>query len=163
MLNDMNSQRQASYNYELNSQDMQRYLVQLENDKLALRQQVSDWQREADIAKKQTELEKQRCAELERVVANERRNLHSRDLDTSAVLRENDDLKADVERMQLRIQSLQSHIDSLQKYNGGGSQSDDREENSKMLELEAQLQEAQMQVTQVEDLRNENIQLVEYV
>jgi hypothetical protein len=40
---------------------MQRYVAQLEADKLALRQQVADWQREADFAKKQIEMEKQRA------------------------------------------------------------------------------------------------------
>ena len=110
-----------SYNLEMNSQDMQRYVAQLEADKLALRQQAADWQREADIAKKQTEMERQRVQELERIVSQERRQLHERELDTSAILRENDDLKGDVERMRLRIQSLQSHIDSLQRFNGGGA------------------------------------------
>jgi hypothetical protein len=75
----------------------------LEADKLSLRQQAADWQREADIAKKQTEMERQRATELERIVAQERRQIHERDLDTSAILRENDDLKGDVERMKLRI------------------------------------------------------------
>ena len=98
---------------------MQRYVAQLEADKLALRQQVADWQREADIAKKQIEMEKQRAQELERIVSQERRQLHERDLDTSAILRENDDLKGDIQRMELRIQSLQTHIDSLQKFNNG--------------------------------------------
>ena len=48
---------------------MQRYLAQLEQDKVALRAQVSDWQREAEIAKKHIEMERSRCVELERVVA----------------------------------------------------------------------------------------------
>jgi hypothetical protein len=48
---------------------MQRYLAQLEQDKTALRAQVSDWQREAEIAKKHIEMERSRCVELERVVA----------------------------------------------------------------------------------------------
>ena len=63
-------------------------------------------------------MERSRCAELERVVSQERRNLHERDLDGSQVMRENDELKADCERLKLRVQSLQSHIDSLQKYQG---------------------------------------------
>ncbi len=33
-------------------------------------------------------------------------------------MRENDELKADCERLKIRVQSLQSHIDSLQKYQG---------------------------------------------
>jgi hypothetical protein len=37
ILNDMNSQRTLSYNLELNSQDMHRYVAQLENDKIALK------------------------------------------------------------------------------------------------------------------------------
>ena len=109
----MNSHRNLTYSLEMNTQDMQRYVAQLEADKLSLRQQAGDWQREADLAKKQTEMERQRVGELERIVAQERRQIHERDLDTSAILRENDDLKGDVERMKLRIQSLQSHIDSL--------------------------------------------------
>ena len=119
IIHDMNSHRNLTYNLEMNSQDMQRYVAQLEADKLALRQQVADWQREADIAKKQIEMEKQRAQELERIVSQERRQLHERDLDKSAILRENDDLKGDIQRMELRIQSLQTHIDSLQKYNNG--------------------------------------------
>ena len=85
---------------------MQRYVAQLEQDKTALRAQVSDWQREAEIAKKHIEMERSRCAELEKVVAKERRHLHERDLDSSTVFRENDDLRAECERMKLRVQSL---------------------------------------------------------
>jgi hypothetical protein len=48
-------------------------------------------------------MERQRAGELERIVAQERRQIHERDLDSSAILRENDDLKGDVERMKLRI------------------------------------------------------------
>ena len=50
-------------------------------------------------------MERQRCAELERVVASERRQLHERDLDSSSVMRESDDLKLEVDRLNLRIQS----------------------------------------------------------
>ena len=92
---------------------MQRYLSQLENDKVAMKQQVLDYQREVDVARKQVEMERARSAELERVVANERRTLHSRDLDTSGVARENNELKLEIDRLTLRIESLQSHIDSL--------------------------------------------------
>jgi peptidoglycan hydrolase CwlO-like protein len=116
MLNDIQSHRTLSYNLEVTSQDMQRYVAQLEQDKTALRAQVSDWQREAEIAKKHIEMERARSTELEKVVAQERRHLHERDLDSSSVFRDNDDLRAECERMNLRIQSLQSHIDSLQKY-----------------------------------------------
>lgn len=42
-------------------------------------------------------------------------------MDTSGVLRENDDLKGEIDRLKLRIQSLQTHIDSLQKYGNVGA------------------------------------------
>lgn len=93
MINDMNSHRTLTYNLELNSQDMQRYLAQLENDKIQLKSQVQDWQREADIAKKQVEMERQRCAEMERVVQNERRHMHEQEIGQSSVLRQNDELQ----------------------------------------------------------------------
>ena len=66
-------------------------------------------------------MEKLRAAELERVVASERRQLHERDLDTSSIVRENENLKGEIERFKNRIQSLQNHIDSLQKFNSGGA------------------------------------------
>jgi chromosome segregation ATPase len=66
---DMHSQRSFSYNLELSSQDMQRYVAQLEHDKVALRSQAQDWQRELDLAKRQVELERQRYVELERLLA----------------------------------------------------------------------------------------------
>jgi chromosome segregation ATPase len=118
----------------------------LENEKIALKAQVSDWQREADIAKKHVELERQRCAELERVISQERRNLHERDLDSSSIFRENDELKSEIERLKLRIQSLQSHIDAIQKINGNssnrGSVDLDLSTFQRVLQLEGQLQES---------------------
>lgn len=78
-----------------------------------MKQQLLDYQREVDVARKQVEMERSRCAELERVVANERRNLHCRELDTSGVARENGELRLEIDRLTLRIESLQSHIDSL--------------------------------------------------
>lgn len=77
-------------------------------------------------------MERGRCAELERVVANERRTLHSRDLDTSGIARENNELRLEVDRLNLRIESLQSHIDSLQRYGGQGR--DDEEEIMRLRE-----------------------------
>ena len=102
---DINSHRTLSYNLELTSQDMQRYVAQLENDKASLKQQALDWQREAEIAKKQIEMERQRAGELEKIISSERRQLHERDVGQSSVLRENDDLKGEVDRLTLRIQS----------------------------------------------------------
>ncbi len=55
------------------------------------------------------------------MVANERRSLHARELDTSGIARENHDLRLEVDRLNLRIESLQSHIDSLQKYGGSNA------------------------------------------
>lgn len=115
---------------------MQRYLAQLENDKVAMKQQVLDYQREVDVARKQVEMERARSAELERVVANERRTLHSRDLDTSGVARENNDLRLEIDRLTLRIESLQSHIDSLQRYGGGnGNGADTHRDEEEILSL----------------------------
>ena len=124
LIHDIHSHRNMSYNLEMSSQDMQRHVAQLEQDKLALRQQAADWQRELDIAKRQTELERVRAAELERVIAQERRQRHDTQEDTSSLLRENDDLKAEIDRLKLRIQSLQTHIDSLQKYGNVGGAAD---------------------------------------
>jgi hypothetical protein len=38
IIHDMNSHRNMSYNLEMSSQDMQRHVAQLEQDKLSLRQ-----------------------------------------------------------------------------------------------------------------------------
>ena len=114
MAADVQSHRTMTYNLEVTSQDMHRYVAQLETDKLTLKQQVTDWQRETDITKKQAEMERQRCAELERVLANERRNIHTRDLNQSEVARENEDLRSEVDRLNLRLESMQAHIDQLQ-------------------------------------------------
>jgi chromosome segregation ATPase len=119
VVHDIQTQRQLSHTLELSSQDMQRYLAQLEADKVALKQQMLDYQREAEVARKQVEMERGRCAELERVVANERRSLHSRELDTSGIARENHELKLEIDRLTLRNESLQGHINSLQRYKGG--------------------------------------------
>lgn len=52
MISDINSHRNNSYNMEMSSQDMGRYVAQLESDKMALRQQAADWQKQAEFAKR---------------------------------------------------------------------------------------------------------------
>jgi|LauGreDrversion4_2_1035121.scaffolds.fasta_scaffold121318_4 hypothetical protein len=56
-------------------------------------------------------MERQRCAELERVIANERKQLHERDLGQSGFIRENEDLKSEIDRLNLRIQSNGAFFD----------------------------------------------------
>ena len=79
------------------------------------------------------------------------------------MLRENDDLKGEIERLKLRIQSLQTHIDSLQKYNGIGGDISNLSSingNSRVAQMEEQLVGAQEQVGRLEA---ENAQLITYI
>ena len=78
--------------------------------------QAQDWQRECELARRQVEMERRRAAELEHVVASERRQLHESQVEAAGVLRENDDLKLEVDRLQMRVESMQGRIDTFGRY-----------------------------------------------
>ena len=61
-------------------------------------------------------MERRRAAELEHVVASERRQLHESQVEAAGVLRENDDLKLEVDRLQMRVESMQGRIDTFGRY-----------------------------------------------
>lgn len=68
MLNDITKHRTLSYSLEMGSQDLQRHCTQLESDVNYLKGQLRDAQREADILRKQIEMERDKYNELERLM-----------------------------------------------------------------------------------------------
>jgi len=77
---------------------------------------------------------------LEIIVSNERRQVHEREFRLKEMQREIEEVKAERDRHLLRIQSLQNHIESLQKYGKGtSSHNSSMLENSRVVDLEEQL------------------------
>ena len=61
-------------------------------------------------------MEKAKFSDLEKIIQNERKMVHDSQFNQNNLLRQNEELQADLDRQKLRVQSLQNHIDTIQKY-----------------------------------------------
>lgn len=78
----------------------------VEGQKQQVQLQLRDTQKENDILRKQVEMERERYAELERLLVQETQMITQKDFKLQDLERERIDLQTDNERHKLRIQSL---------------------------------------------------------
>jgi exonuclease VII small subunit len=93
ILRDMSSAKQLSFNLEAGKEELQRYISQIESEKMILNQQIKDLHRQMDLHKQQVEFERVRFSELEMVLADERRALHEKDFLLSNMERDKEDIR----------------------------------------------------------------------
>ena len=105
MINDFHQQRNLSYSLEMSSQDVHRQISMVEGQKQQVQLQLRDTQKENDILRKQVEMERERYAELERLLVQETQMITQKDFKLQDLERERIDLQTDNERHKLRIQS----------------------------------------------------------
>ena len=105
MINDFHQQRNLSYSLEMSSQDVHRQISMIEGQKQQVQLQLRDTQKENDILRKQIEMERERYAELERLLMQETQQSSQKDYRLQDLERERIDLQTDNERHKLRIQS----------------------------------------------------------
>ena len=84
-------------------------------------QQINDLKIEASALRQQSEMEQAQYKDLEKVIQNERASKHEQQFVSGDYQRQNQELLQELDRQNLRVQSLQSHIDTLQKYGAGHS------------------------------------------
>jgi predicted RNase H-like nuclease (RuvC/YqgF family) len=99
---------------------------------------AQDYKRDADLATRQLDYEQQRYQELEQVVARERRQMQTDGSQLRRFEHENVELKEECNRLKLRCEILNQHIDSLQRCGGAGSV-DNSLDQSKVMEMEDQV------------------------
>lgn len=68
---------------------------------------------EVGALQQQLSLERQKYADLEILIQNERRQNHDQHFSNQDINRKNKELLSEVDRLKLRIESLESHIDTL--------------------------------------------------
>ena len=115
---EINNHKALSLNNESNKEGLQRMCSQLEQDKQFMNQQLQDLKIESSALRQQLEIEKARYQDLELVIQNERKGVHEFQFRSNDLQRQNQELSADLERQKLRVQSLQQHIETLQRYGG---------------------------------------------
>lgn len=118
---EINNHKALSVNIESNKEGLQRMCSQLEADKQYMSQQINDLKIETSALRQQLEIERTKYQDLEIMIQNERRAVHDSQFMSGDLQRQNEELLADNERQKLRVQSLQTHIETLQRY-GGNSQ-----------------------------------------
>jgi septal ring factor EnvC (AmiA/AmiB activator) len=98
--------------------------------------------------------------------------VHEHQYRSSDLSRQNEELKADLERQKLRVQSLQTHIETLQRYGGGaggpgmGSQSEPILPGGRSVSTggeAARDEELRRAQEMIEKLRRENEQSQRYI
>ena len=68
-----------------------------------LNQQINDLKLEATALQSQLSLERQKYADLEMLISNERRQNHDSQFSNQDLIRQNNELTAEVDRLKLRI------------------------------------------------------------
>ncbi len=100
---------------------MQRSISQKENEKLHLLQQINELQSRIQQQQSQVGMETVRYKEIEKVLQEERRNMHAMENQLRDAARKEESLQIEVERYRLRVESkcpcltrlgLQKHIDN---------------------------------------------------
>lgn len=118
---EIHNHQALSMNNESSKEGLQRTCAQLEQDKRFMSQQINDLKIEASALRQQSELEKAKYLDLEKLIQNERASKHEQQFMNGDYQRQNQELLQELDRQNLRVQSLQSHIDTLQKYGAGHS------------------------------------------
>lgn len=113
---EINNHRQMNMTQENNTEGLQRLCSQLEQDKNFMQQQINDLKIESSALRQQIEIDKDQSTNLELVIQNERQAIHENQFKMNDFARQNQELSADLDRANARIQSLQKHIDTLQRY-----------------------------------------------
>ena len=79
---------------------------QLEQDKNFMQQQINDLKIESSALRQQLDLDKDQVQSLELLIQQERQTIHEHQFTNNDLVRQNKELTADLERTNLRVQSL---------------------------------------------------------
>ncbi len=107
-----------------NRDDLQRYIADLEHEKLRLLEQTKETEKSLDMARSELDYEKSRYVELETILSEERRVQHSKDVKLRSLEVEMAEYRSELNRKELRLSSrrgsndlaLQNHLHALQRH-----------------------------------------------
>lgn len=103
LLHDHEAQRHLSFNLETSREELQRYIMNLENERNVLISKTEELQRDLHFQRERTEYERSRYYELEMILNRER-------LDMQRYEQERDDLRSENDRLQSTIKKSDSFM-----------------------------------------------------